>query len=152
MGRHGTTADVPNETMRTSDLWDFGLTPSEDKQLGQYIKQVFTDRSQLSQPITEYATKSDPWIGEWDQITGLGDTVPGVDIRTPNPHNQAMSDYTVPTGYQHLSSLAQRKLLNDWLLNDGGVVFDQAFDMSGPNPQPIFEKRQSAPGFEFLGD
>ena len=119
LARHGTDFDHQHGVARVSDLWDFGLTPGETKQLPGYLKDtakdVVTGGTGMSQPVPDY--EANTTNGKWDGIPGMTG---------------------VPTRARHRNNLLQRWILNTLLLRDGGPVVSQQFDMQPKLPAPLY--------------
>lgn len=107
-GYRGGEAPGGRKLMAVNDLWDFAHEPGESKVFKQFLTSPGTWKDRLTDAQRE--------------------TVGTTDLKG------APSDLTQGS---YLKLLGMRKLFNDLVLHRGGVVFDQAADVTDPN-NPTF--------------
>jgi hypothetical protein len=142
LARHGT--EYTPQTAQVHDLWDFGLTPHEDKLMRQYMKEYASDLT----GDTKFMAQGVPgWRGtpetnfkpptEVDSFEGWKPTDKKPSFVT-NPDGSV-----APTRAKHFKVLLHRFMLNELLLKGGGTLFSQKF--SRPAPRPFKQRDTRAP-------
>lgn len=116
---------VPAQTV--SDLWDFALTPTEERLLRFYARTGLTRPAALRSPA--------PWYPDL-LARGKIDSVNGVQTAVGIGQNyKDIPSTDLSSQGEHFMALAQRKFLNDVLAYGGGVKFHQSFDAAH---QPLY--------------
>lgn len=112
LSRHGYVSK--GDKLEVSDLWDFALTPKENELLRHYVGNPGSWRKPME---------------SFEKYKEMGSRSP-IDLYDTSETGHA------PTQLEHLGVLLKRKLLNDWLLRKGGVLFKNDFDKR--TGQPVF--------------
>ena len=141
LARHGT--EYTPQTAQVHDLWDFGLTPHEDKLMRQYMKEYASDLT----GDTKFMVQGVPgWRGTPDNSFEGPDTLDSFEGWQPTdkkPGFVTNPDGSIaPTRAKHFKVLLHRFMLNELLLKGGGTLFSQKFSRPAPRP---FTQRHFAP-------
>ena len=142
LARHGT--EYTPQTAHAHDLWDFGLTPHEDKLMRQYMKEYASDLT----GDTKFMVQGVPgWRGTPDNSFKGPDTLDGFEGWRPTDEKPSFvtnpDGSIAPTRAKHFKVLLHRFMLNELLLKGGGTLFSQKF--SRPAPRPFTHRTFTAP-------
>lgn len=116
--RHGTDAVGPDRLV-THDLWDFGLTPVEDKMVSQYMSEMMQNPKSMQEPLLPYLEETQP-----EQMAIRNSSDPRL---KQTSQLDLFAKYNEPsvTKMDHLKNMLMRKVLNELVMHRGGVAFRQ---------------------------